>query len=104
MAVTAHLGTGPPGRGPGRRRGESSHRVMVSQGLAGFDKTDPQAVSKLGHQTRRSLIILSDWGARPTLRGKVRGVVADVGGQLPGAAIHGGLLHALELELPIGRA
>ena len=98
----ARLGTRSPCRGPSRRRGEASDRVKAGKGVADLDQTDPQAVSKLGHWAWQSINALSDRGAGPTFIGQVRVVVADEDGELPGTAVHGGLLHGLGLL--IGRA
>jgi hypothetical protein len=70
--------------------------------VADLDESDPQAVSELGHGAWQSTNPLRDRGAGPPLIDKVRDVVADVSVELPGAAIHGGLLHyCLEPELRI---
>jgi hypothetical protein len=72
--------------------------------VADLDQSDPQAVSKLGHGAWQTLSAPSDRGAGPPLIDKIRDVVADVGGELPGAAIHGGLLHCLGLRTDRGLA
>lgn len=83
----------------GRRSGEPSYRVIVGKSVADPNQTHPQAVSQLGYQTRRPSIRPIDRGAGPTFVGKVRDVMADISGELPGAAIHGGFLHCLELRI-----
>jgi hypothetical protein len=65
--------------------------------VADLDQTDPQAVSKLGDWPWQSISPRSDRGAGPTLIGKFSDVLANVDVDLPGAAIHGGLLHCREL-------
>jgi len=64
--------------------------------VADFDESNPQAVSKVDHWAWQSINALRDRGAGPALNGNVGDVLADVGVELPGAAIHGGLLHYLE--------
>ena len=102
MVVSGHLGTGFRCRGPGRRGGESSARVVPGQGAANLDETDPQAMSELGDWRWQSIDVRSDRGAGPPLIGKLRDVLTDVGVELPGAAIHGGLLHCRELRMNRG--
>src|SRR5215213_10029988 len=99
MVVAGHLGTRSPCRRPRGRRRESSDRVESGQGLAELDQTDPYAVSSLGQHVFRSMFVPVDPRAYPTIIGKVRDVVANVGGELPGAAVHGGLLHRLGLAI-----
>jgi hypothetical protein len=65
--------------------------------VADLDQTDPQSVSKLADWPWQSISAGSDRGAGPALIGKLSDVLADVGFELPGAAIHGGLLHCREL-------
>jgi hypothetical protein len=93
-----------PSRGTGGRRRKSPGRVKAGKSLAELDQTDPYAVSKLGHQARRSIIVLIDRAADLPFVGQVRDVVADEDGDLPGAAVHGGLLRGLGLGRLIGRA
>ena len=104
MVVIRHLaprnlGTRSPYRGPRRRRGESSDRIVPGKGLTNLDETDSQTVPKLGDWARQSGNVWSDRGAGPPLIGKVSDVLANVGVELPGAAIHGGLLPCRELRI-----
>ena len=62
---------------------------MAGKGVADLDETDPQAVSKLGQQARRLITVPTDLGADLTFVGQACDSVADEGGELPGAAIHG---------------
>ncbi len=94
---TSRLGTSPPCRGTGGRRGQSSNRIAAGKCLADLDQADPQPLSKVSEQAYRSIFVLIEPGAGPALIGKVRDVVVNVGGELPGAAVHGGLLHGLRL-------
>ena len=88
------------------RAGRAARRALAPrhsrQGVADLDQTDPEAASNLGHWARRSFTVVNDRRAGPAFVGKFRDVVADVGGELPGAAVHGGHLHGLGLL--IGRA
>src|SRR4051812_14545414 len=99
MFVPRHLGTGAPCRGPGRGRGESSDSVIPGKRLADLDQSDSQVMSKLGQWARQPISAPSDRGAGPTLIGKLGDVLANVGVELPGAAIHGRLLSCLELRI-----
>jgi hypothetical protein len=72
---------------------------VIGKGVSDLDQTEPQPVSKLGYWACRSSNALRDRGAGSTLIGKVSNVVAGVNVELPGAAVHGGLLHGLELQI-----
>src|SRR5919107_400153 len=52
--ILSLLGTRSPCPGMGGRSGEPSDAVIAGQGLSDPDQTHPQAVSKLGHQARRT--------------------------------------------------
>jgi hypothetical protein len=71
---------------------------VIGKGVSDFDQTEPQPVSKLGYWACRSSNALRDLGAGSALIGKVSNVMASVNVELPGAAIHGGLLHGLTTD------
>jgi hypothetical protein len=66
------------------------------------DQTDSQPVSQPGRPARRPIIGPVDLRAELTFEGQVRVPVPDDGGELPGTAVHGGLLHGIGLL--IGKA